>query len=171
MTGCDYQQRGRREQWCGEHTFRLPRVVDLLQDLHGVWTAAAYFRVPEQETLRFNVPVDKPANRGPEGLLLVGSWVDRFHQVHVDRMRWDKLTDPDQIPETVETRLAMTEMTQPRDAPVGRLDARREGSTDARTRADADAAPVQRRRVGDTGELHAAMSEWSSVETNSTLLP
>ena len=56
-------------------TFCVPRAVDLLEDLHGVRTTAAHFAVPEQQALRLDVPVDEAANRGSEGLLLVGTWV------------------------------------------------------------------------------------------------
>lgn len=55
-------------------TFGLPVVVDLLENLHRVRAPAAHFRVPEEEPLGLDVPVDETADRRAERLLLVGAW-------------------------------------------------------------------------------------------------
>ena len=54
-------------------TFGLPVVVDLLENLHRVRAPAAHFRVPEEEPLGLDVPVDETADRRAERLLLVGA--------------------------------------------------------------------------------------------------
>ena len=39
-------------------TFSSPRVVCLFHQLHGVWPATPFLRVPQQEALRPDVAVD-----------------------------------------------------------------------------------------------------------------
>jgi len=52
-------------------TFSSPIVIRLFQDLHRIWPAAPELRIPQQETLRSNVAVDKPADCWSERLLLI----------------------------------------------------------------------------------------------------
>ena len=56
-----------------KYHLRLPVVVHLFQNLHGGGTAAACFRVPEEQTLRTDVPVNETTNGGAECLLLIGT--------------------------------------------------------------------------------------------------
>jgi hypothetical protein len=120
-----------------ELTFSLPRLVNLLQNLHGVRTTAANLTVPKEETLGLNVPVDEAADRGPEGLLLVRSChAASSISGYLEGMR--------------------TILTNPNEVPVGRLDTSRQCRADAGTGADTDAALVERRRVRDTSKLDRA---------------
>jgi hypothetical protein len=53
-----------------DKTFGSPVVIRLFQDLHRIWPAAPELRIPQQETLRSNVAVDKAADCWAKCLLL-----------------------------------------------------------------------------------------------------
>lgn len=54
-----------------DKTFGSPVIIRLFQDLHRIWPAAPELRIPQQETLRSNVAVDKAADCWSERLLLI----------------------------------------------------------------------------------------------------
>lgn len=55
-------------------TLGIPRCIDLLENLHGVWSPASHFAVPQQEALGFNVSMDETADCWSKCFLLVGAW-------------------------------------------------------------------------------------------------